>query len=444
MVWERAIQRHLSFGYAAQHFQPLVKLGVEFSCPWFYSTGPIADALLCNRLEERRCVFGDRVRETLSDPFDPEVYGMLEVQLLRMHAGARGCLVHQEANQIVGTRSYRKLPFAHYRSAAVQQFDTESGGDVARISFDLLSVRVQLAQLSVALRASIRWNGRPHQACDIDSAHGQPCRKGFVVSPSHPVRLCRGLLSPHDMVVDTGMLAGAEVGDLRTFLLEQYIQRYPSQAGYAVVVTVKGCRLGKRHWREKPLESTIRPQLAAFRVDVRPNLYMEYRSRGQTEARSQRHLREFYSVSVAGRLRIAALVVRGVRHVISGVVAEFQRQNSPALTGSSLEKEQICCGAHQACEHLRRKPPRRPTVPDGWCTRAFKCFGHALGDSAVYDYLTRTVLGHDMFQKHRRYHHRRILPLAVLRQQRPGLLHQLRLGKCLVSAGDGVSAMNVG
>ncbi len=61
--------------------------------------------------------------------------------------------------------------------------------------------------------------------------------------------------------------------------------------------------------------------------------------------------------------------------------------------------------------------------------RRLESFGHALGDPAVNSPLARTVFRPGLLHEHGHCHRRRILPLAVLRQQRAGLLQQLRSGE---------------
>lgn len=115
------------------HLQPLVGLGAALARPGLYSTGPIADPLLRDRMEEDRGAIGGAAGETLSDPFGPELYRMFEARLPRMHAGLHCCLSHQEADQIVGEQVYPELLLAHLRCLATQHFHAQSRLDVAQV-----------------------------------------------------------------------------------------------------------------------------------------------------------------------------------------------------------------------------------------------------------------------------------------------------------------------
>ena len=399
----------------------MVGLGASLARPRLYSTGPIADLLLRDRVEEDRGAFGGAGGETLSNPFGPELHRMFEAQLPRMHAGLHCRLGHQEADQIVGEQVYPEFLLTHLRGLATQHFHAKSRLDVSQVELDVPSARVQLSQLSFACLARIEHGGYQHAACDLDLAHGQLLREGLVVLPTHPLRPRRGLWPADNVVASTEALAAAKVGDPRAILLEQYIYPEPLEPGDEEVVAVKGIGQEDIAGMEDMFELAIEPQLAASLARVRPHGRIEHGPGGQTHHPRQPHLREAHSLGLGG----AGLVLPGVRHGNPGPIAELHRPASPAPTGARLPAKQVPGLARQRRDHLLRQPPARPTIPAGARTRGLEPFGHALGDPAIDGPLARAVFRERLLQEHGKCHRRRILPLAVLRQKRVGLLQQL-------------------
>src|SRR6185312_16408081 len=141
------------------------------------------------------------------------------------------------------------------------------------------------------------------------------------------------------------------------------------------------------------------------------------------------HLRKTHALCLTGGLRVARLILLGVRHQDPGPVAKLHRPTSPAPAGMSLTAKQFTRFPRQRCDHLLRQPNARPAVSARARTRRREPFGHALGDPAVDGSLARTIRREGLLQEHRECHRRRILSLPMLRQQCLGLLQQLRAGK---------------
>ena len=110
-------------------------------------------------------------------------------------------------------------------------------------------------------------------------------------------------------------------------------------------------------------------------------------------------------------------------------VAELHHPAPPAPARRRLTAKQLPGRVSERRDHRCRQPPARSAVATRARARGPESFGHALSDPAIDGSLARAVLRQGLLQEHRQRHRRRILSLPVLRQQRLGLLQQLRPGE---------------
>ena len=214
-------------------------------------------------------------------------------------------------------------------------------------------------------------------------------------------------------------------------MLKQHIHPASLQAGDEEVVAVQG--ISEKHITgvKNILEPAVERQLTASFARVRSHGRIQHRAGGQTHHPGEPHLWEAHPLRLTAGLRVPRLILFGVRHQDSGSVAKFYRPTSPAPAGASLTAKQFACFPRQRRNHLYRHAKARPAVSASARTRRRQTFGHALGDPAVDRSLARAILRQSLLQEHRQCHRRRILSLPVLRQQRLGLLQQLRARKSI-------------